>query len=58
MGDFRDGLTMTKSLHIALADLHLDKAWIVYPGTAAYPVHERVDVVPITALADRIGFMA
>ena len=29
---------MTKSLHIALEDLKLDRAWIVYPGTENYIV--------------------
>jgi predicted AAA+ superfamily ATPase len=34
---------MTRSLHIALADLKLERAWIVYPGNETYPVHERVE---------------
>jgi len=45
-----DGPTMTKSLHVALADLKLDRAWIVYPGTSHYPVHENVTVCPLTDL--------
>ncbi|MGH7149443.1 MAG: DUF4143 domain-containing protein, partial [Planctomycetota bacterium] len=46
--------TMTKSLHVALSDLRLDRAWIVYPGTEAYRVHERVEVVPLSAAAERM----
>jgi hypothetical protein len=38
---------MTKSLHIALNDLKLERAWVVYPGTEAYALHERVQAVPI-----------
>jgi predicted AAA+ superfamily ATPase len=38
---------MTRSLHIALEDLKLQRAWIVYPGTEPYRVHERVEVVPL-----------
>lgn len=38
---------MTKSLHIALADLKLERAWIVYPGTQPYRVHDRVEAVPL-----------
>lgn len=45
-----DAPTMTKSLHIALADLQLERAWIVYPGKTAYPVHERVRVCPLSEL--------
>ncbi len=41
---------MTKSLHIALADLKLERAWIVYPGSETYPVHERVEVMPLKGI--------
>ncbi len=47
--------TMTKSLHVALADLELDRAWIVYPGQQEYPVHERVDVLPLTDVPTRLA---
>jgi hypothetical protein len=50
-----DAPAMTKSLHVALADLKLDRAWIVYPGVHAYRVHERVDVVPLGAARERIA---
>jgi uncharacterized protein len=46
---------MTKSLHIALADLQLDSAWIVYPGEVEYPVHEQVSAVPLAAAMQRIA---
>ena len=42
-----DGPTMTKSLHVALEYLQLEKAWIVYPGRDTYPVHEKVIVCPL-----------
>jgi hypothetical protein len=29
---YSDAPTMTKSLHVALGDLNLERAWIVYPG--------------------------
>lgn len=50
--------TMTKSLHIALADLRLDRAWIVYPGTDTYAVHEKVEVVSLADVATRLPFGA
>ena len=49
-----DGPVMTKSLHIALEDLKLERAWIVYPGTESYPVHERVTVCPLPALLEEL----
>jgi uncharacterized protein len=42
--------TMTKSLHIALNDLGLDRAWIVYPGTETYRVHESVEAIPLSRM--------
>ncbi len=38
---------MTKSLHIALADPKLERAWIVYPGDETYAVHECVEAVSL-----------
>jgi uncharacterized protein len=43
-----DSPRMTRSLHIALSDLRLDRAWIAYPGTTRYAVHETVDVLPLS----------
>ena len=46
---------MTKSLHIAIEDLKLDRAWIVYPGKETYPVHEKVSVCPLSVLVGELG---
>lgn len=54
---YGDAPTMTKSLHAALADLNLEKAYIVYPGQETYPVHERVQVVPLADIAARLPFL-
>lgn len=51
---FGDAPRMTKSLHIALQDLRLERAWIVYPGERSYPVHEKVEAVPLADLAERL----
>lgn len=50
-----DAPVMTKSLHIALADLKLERAWIVYPGREVYPVHERVRVSPLGDLLTELA---
>ena len=53
-----DAPTMTKSLHIALEDLKLERAWIVHPGTRRYPVHEKVEALPlreVAALGEMLG---
>ena len=41
---------MTKSLHIALDDLKLERAWIIHPGEKRYPVHEKVEALPLQQL--------
>jgi predicted AAA+ superfamily ATPase len=47
---YGDAPGMTKSLHVALEDLALDRAWILYPGKESYRVHQRVNVVPLPSL--------
>lgn len=49
-----DAPKMTKSLHIALHDLHLEKVWVVYPGKETYPIHEDVEVVSLRAAMDAV----
>jgi hypothetical protein len=48
---YGDAPVMTKSLHIALEDLDLHRAWIVYPGRESYLVDKRVEVLPLSAIA-------
>jgi predicted AAA+ superfamily ATPase len=47
----QDAPTMTKSMHIALADLNLHRLWVVYPGDADYPAHDRVECIALRNLA-------
>jgi uncharacterized protein len=50
-----DAPGMTKSLHIALEDLKLERAWIVYPGAETYPVHDKVRVCSLAALLHELA---
>jgi len=52
---YSDAPTMTKSLHVALEDLKLHRAWIVYPGRESYAVHRKVEAVPLTAMESRLA---
>ena len=53
-----DAPDMTKSLHVALQDLKLDRAWIVYPGRELYSVHKQVEAMPLdTALQKLLNRM-
>lgn len=38
---------VTKSMRSAFDTLELDHLWIVYPGAAKYPVHEKITVLPL-----------
>jgi predicted AAA+ superfamily ATPase len=54
---FNEAPKVTKSMHSALADLDLRHLWVVYPGAARYPAHEKVTMFPladITALPQEI----
>jgi len=42
-----DAPAITKSMHIALKDLSLERIWVVYPGEDRYPMHERIEALPL-----------
>jgi uncharacterized protein len=42
-----DAPRMTKSLGIALSDLELDHAYVVYPGDDGYPLDDRAEALPL-----------
>lgn len=44
---YMDAPGLTRSIHIALQNLHLDHLWIVYPGSESYQLHERVEAIPL-----------
>ena len=51
---YGDAPAMTKSLHVAMQDLKLDQAFIVYPGTETYPVADKVTVTPLPDLLSHL----
>ena len=42
----------TRSMRVALNDLELEHLWVVYPGNEAYPLDDRISVLPITDIQD------
>lgn len=42
-----DAPGITRSMRVALADLALDELWVIYPGTRAYTLEERISVRPL-----------
>mgnify|MGYP003882740321 CR=1 FL=1 len=51
---YRDAPEMTKSLHVAMQDLGLPQAFIVYPGSRSYRVADKVEAVPLPVLRERL----
>jgi predicted AAA+ superfamily ATPase len=47
-----DAPRMTPSIRIALEDLRLERIAVVYPGTLRYPIADRVEAVPLSAIVD------
>ena len=39
---------LTRSMHVALADLGLDRLFVIHPGAARFRLHERVEAVGLT----------
>ena len=46
----QDAPGMTKSMHVALADLGLDKLYVVYPGSRRYQLEKRVECIPFAEI--------
>jgi predicted AAA+ superfamily ATPase len=42
-----DAPKMTKSMHIAVDELHLKKLYVIYPGDKSYFLHDKVEVIPL-----------
>jgi predicted AAA+ superfamily ATPase len=47
---YEDYPKSSKSMHIVLQDLGLQRLWVIYPGMQTYPLSERIEVVPLTQL--------
>lgn len=49
-----DAPSMTRSMHVALADLRLDRLLVVVPGDRGWRLAPRIEVVPIARLGDAV----
>jgi predicted AAA+ superfamily ATPase len=48
---YSDAPKMTKSMHSALAELNLEKLFVLYPGKDAYRLDKKIEVIGIEALS-------
>jgi len=51
---YSDAPAMTKSMHIALEDLKLDRIFVIYPGKVPYPLHQHVEALPLAQMHKRL----
>lgn len=47
---YGDAPVMTKSMHIAMADLNLEHLWVVYPGKETYRLSPKATVIALQSL--------
>lgn len=47
---WRDAPAVTKSMHIAMADLELEALYVVYPGPKRYALAKRIEALPLIDL--------
>jgi predicted AAA+ superfamily ATPase len=52
---YGDAPTLTKSMHVALADLKLDRLFVIHPGNDSYLMNDRTEAVAITQLRERLA---
>ncbi len=51
---FSPAPAVTKSMHVAMRDLKLQRLAVVYPGEKKFPLTEKIDAVPLASLGDWI----
>ena len=44
-----------RGFHHACDDIHPAKKWLVYPGVDAYPLHDRIEVLPLHTAMHRLA---
>ncbi len=55
---YEDAPALTKSMHIALHDLKLERLFVVHPGKDSYVMNDRTEAIPITAIRARLQEIA
>jgi uncharacterized protein len=49
---FTDAPTTHKSMHVALADLGLERLWVVYRGDRVFELAPKIEALPLTKIPD------
>ncbi|MFH0802592.1 MAG: ATP-binding protein [bacterium] len=54
---FEDAPRITRSMHMAMADLGLERLWIVYSGERGYSLAERIRAIPLSEIRQAVEEM-
>lgn len=55
---YADAPAMTRSMHVSIESLKLDRLYVVYPGEEAYTLQKGVEVLPLPAARERLEILA
>jgi predicted AAA+ superfamily ATPase len=51
---YADAPGVTKSMHVAMTDLGLERLFVAYPGTQRYALDRNIEVLPVPALREAL----
>jgi predicted AAA+ superfamily ATPase len=52
---YADAPAMTRSMHVSIESLKLDRLYVIYPGTEAYLLRPGVEVLPLPLARERLA---
>jgi predicted AAA+ superfamily ATPase len=52
---YSDAPSTTRSMHIALNELKLEHLFVIYPGSKAYPLKDKITVIPLSQIGSCIA---
>lgn len=52
---YADAPGTTKSMHVAIESLELDKVFVVYPGKEQYSLTEKIEVMALCKVVELFG---
>ncbi len=54
---YADAPKVTRSMHIALQDLHLDHLYIIFPGSMKFPISQQITALGFKALEQLVDVL-
>ncbi len=51
---FADAPAATRSMHIAVDNLKIERLYVVHPGKERYPLTDKIEVIPLEELLETL----